>query len=378
MRGVAVDKEAKTIIAQGGCTWEDVDKAAYQDGLVTVGGTVNHTGIGGLTLGGGYGWLSGEYGLVIDNLLSVQMVLADGSIVTASNSENKDLFWAVCGAGQGFGVVAEFTYRAYEQKTTVWAGQMAFIPNDLETLVTTVNNLHAKAIGNSGMAFGIVRPPPAFLPVAVVFLYFNGPATEAEDFYAPLITLKPVMNNCASMPYPKLNSMINFAVEHGGRKSSKGATFTTPIRPTFFQSIFDEYVSFMKQNPDIFCIVLFEHLPSHKVCTVPKDATAFANRGDHQNVLISPKWKDSAQDEKCKAWTTEMAGKFRAEMERGKREGNVKMKMEGSGQYGNYDGDLLPYLGLGCMADKKPRFERKGSNYLRRELSTYTRVEEEV
>lgn len=339
MRGVTVDKQAKTITAQGGCTWEDVDKAGYDHGLVTVGGTVNHTGIGGLTLGGGYGWLSGEYGLVIDNLLSVQMVLADGTIITASNSDNKDLFWAVCGAGQAFGVVFEFTYRAYEQKSTVWAGQMAFIPSNLETLATTVNELYAKAKGNSGMLLGIVRPPPAFLPVAVIFLYFNGPSTEAEEFYAPLIALKPVMNNCASMVYPKLNSMINFAVEHGSRRASKGATFAPPLRPAFFQSIFIDYAKFVKQNPDIFCTLLFEYLPSEKICAVPNDATAFANRGEHQNVLISPKWKDPAQDEKCKAWATELADKFGAEMERGKMEGDVRMEHEGSGQYGNYDGN---------------------------------------
>lgn len=350
MRGVTINKEAKTITAQGGCTWEDVDNVGYEHGLATVGGTVNHTGVGGLTLGGGYGWLSGKYGLVIDNLLSVQMVLADGAVVTASNSENKDLFWAVCGAGQGFGVVFEFTYRAYEQTSTVWAGQMAFIPNDLETLVTTVNDLHAKTKGNSGMLLGFVRPPPAFLPVAVVFLYFNGPASEAEDFYAPLVALKPVMNSCASIAYPKLNSMINFAVKHGGRKSSKGATFATPIRPAFFQSIFDDYTSFMRQNPTIFCTVLFEQLPSEKICTVPHDATAFANRGYHQNALISPKWEDPAQDEKCKAWATELAGKFKEEKERGKREGDIRMEHEGSDEYGNYDGDFysLIWVGLYC------------------------------
>lgn len=353
MRGVTIDKEAKTITAQGGCTWEDVDKASYEHGLVTVGGTVNHTGIGGLTLGGGYGWLSGEYGLVIDNLLSVQMVLADGSIVTASNSENKDLFWAVRGAGQSFGVVVEFTYRAYEQTSSVWAGQIAFIPNDLETLAATVNDLHAKAKGNSGMVLGFVRPPPAFLPVATAFLYFNGPATEAEDFYAPLFALKPVMNSCASMAYPELNSMINFAVGHGDRKTSKGATFTTPIRPAFFQSIFDEYANFIKQNPSIFCTLLFEQLPSEKICAISNDAMAFANRGDHQNALISPKWKDPARDEKCRAWAAELAGKFEEEKERRKWEG-IRMKHEGSGQYGNYDGDFYSLIWV-CVriVDKK-------------------------
>jgi len=95
MRGVSVDPEKKTATVQGGALWEDVDLALAKHGLATVGGTVNHTGVGGLTLGGGYGFLSPKYGLAIDNLLSVELVLADGKIVTASASENPDLFWGM-------------------------------------------------------------------------------------------------------------------------------------------------------------------------------------------------------------------------------------------------------------------------------------------
>ena len=100
MRGVTIDPEAQTITAEGGTIWEDVDSAAAKHGLATVGGTVNHTGVGGLTLGGGYGYLTGKYGLTIDNLLSVEVVLASGEAVTASKDTNADLFWAVRGAGQ--------------------------------------------------------------------------------------------------------------------------------------------------------------------------------------------------------------------------------------------------------------------------------------
>lgn len=100
MRGVTVDAEKKTIRAEGGTLWADVDEEAEKYGLATVGGTVNHTGVGGLTLGGGYGYLSGRYGLTIDNLLSVDIVLASGEQVVASERENADLFWAVRGAGQ--------------------------------------------------------------------------------------------------------------------------------------------------------------------------------------------------------------------------------------------------------------------------------------
>ena len=105
MRKVEIDPLTKTAKVQGGCIWQDVDDAAGDYGLAMVGGTVNHTGVGGLTLGGGYGWLSGRYGLTIDSLLQVQIVLADGSIKTASKDENPDLFWAVRGAGHAFGVV---------------------------------------------------------------------------------------------------------------------------------------------------------------------------------------------------------------------------------------------------------------------------------
>jgi FAD/FMN-containing dehydrogenase len=119
MRGVSVDTEKKTVTAQGGAWWEDVDAAATKYGLACVGGTVSHTGIGGLTLGGGYGFLSGEHGLVVDNLLEVEYVLADGTIVTASEKENQDLFWAARGAGAGFGVATRFTYRAHDQKNMI-------------------------------------------------------------------------------------------------------------------------------------------------------------------------------------------------------------------------------------------------------------------
>ena len=106
--------------------FKDVGETAGDYGLAAVGGTVNHTGVGGLTLGGGLGWLSGQFGLIIDDLLNIVMVLADGSLVKASGKENPDLFWAVQGGARCFGVAVEFTFQAHEQETPVWAGQMVF------------------------------------------------------------------------------------------------------------------------------------------------------------------------------------------------------------------------------------------------------------
>lgn len=344
MRAVSVDPVSNTIRAQGGCHWVDVDLAAYEHGLATVGGTVNHTGIGGLTLGGGYGWLSGEHGLVIDNLLAVQMVLADASIVTASESENPDLFWAVRGAGQSFGVAVEFTYRAHPQSSTVWAGILGFLPDNLEALVAAANQFIASSDGNSGIVLGFACLPPAFQPVALAAVYFNGPASAAEKFFAPLLALNPIVNTTASMPYPQLNSMLNLVSAHGGRKIIKGATFVTPLRPAFFQSVFDDYVGFLKQISNVSVTLLFEFLPTGKICAVPHGATAFANRGHYQNAVVNPKWTDPAHDEVCAVWAKEMALKFDVEMERGKREGDVKVEVEGVGQYGNHDGRVSSLL----------------------------------
>lgn len=104
INSVVVDTTKQTVTFGGGCRWSEVDEACAAKGLGTVGGTVNHTGVGGFILGGGFGWLTPKYGLTIDNLLSTEVVLADGRIVTASEKENEDLFWALRGAGQNFGV----------------------------------------------------------------------------------------------------------------------------------------------------------------------------------------------------------------------------------------------------------------------------------
>ena len=112
----------------GGAIWETVDRATIAHGLGTPGGTVNDTGVGGLTLGGGFGWLSGQHGLVIDNLVQATVVIADGSVVTASPTSHSDLFWAIRGGGSNFGIVTELVLKTYPQRKTVFAGFIIFPP----------------------------------------------------------------------------------------------------------------------------------------------------------------------------------------------------------------------------------------------------------
>jgi FAD/FMN-containing dehydrogenase len=134
MRGVQVDVDRRVLHAQGGCTWVDVDMAALQHGLATPGGRVTHTGIGGLTLGGGQGWLSPKYGLVCDNLLSAEVVTADGTVVLAGPGGDEELLWALRGGGGNFGVVTRVDYRVHDMGPVLLAGILVH-PTELITEV---------------------------------------------------------------------------------------------------------------------------------------------------------------------------------------------------------------------------------------------------
>jgi hypothetical protein len=340
MRTVEVDPEQKTITAQGGALWADVDSAAAEHGLATVGGTVNHTGVGGLTLGGGYGWLTTAYGLTIDNLLEAELVLADGSIVTTSHTENEDLFWAVRGAGACFGVATKFVYRAYEQKNQIWAGLLFFPPPLLEKVFEFADQQVEITTGKHAMAVAFGAPPPAHQPIILVVVMYNGSESEGREFFAPLFKLSPLMDTTAMMPYPSLNGMINAMVPHGDRKNQKGSAFLYPLDPAFAQSVLDDYVAFTKRVPDAQrTVIIFEYLSPHQLMKVGPTDTAFANRGNYCNVLIGATWSNKENDMVAREWPREMASKFQRELERKKSEKGVdKSTMDAVAEYTNYDG----------------------------------------
>lgn len=125
-------------------------------------GTVNHTGVGGLTLGGGFGWLSGKYGLTIDNLLSAELVLADGKVLRVSKHDNPDLFWAIRGCGSSFGICTEFIFQAFSEPNPVWGGLMAFSPEKMEQVVNFGNKFHDIATDQASFILGCAVSIPVF------------------------------------------------------------------------------------------------------------------------------------------------------------------------------------------------------------------------
>ena len=341
MRKVEIDPSTKIVRVQGGCVWQDVDETAAEHGLAMVGGTVNHTGVGGLTLGGGYGWLSGRYGLTIDSLLEVQIVLSDGSIQRASKSENPDLFWAVRGAGHSFGVVSEFVFQTYDQKSEIWAGQLVWPASiKLDAVLDFANSLLTKSDPDSAMIVGVTMPPFMTELAVVATVFHNGPYEAAERVFKPLLDSEPLRNTTQQRPYGEMNGMMNHAVGYGGRKLSKGACFVPPLSAEFVRSlIVDMQTVHRTVAGSQKSILLFEFFNSEGWNKVPNDATAFANRGRHQNVMIGPFWDNAEDDQTVRLWARQVAKKTRMELERRKREAGSPAWMEKIGEYGNYDGE---------------------------------------
>ncbi len=258
MKYTRVDPVARTVVAGGGCTWGDVDHATHVFGLAAPGGVISTTGVGGLTLGGGMGHLTRKYGLSIDNLLSVDMVLADGSFITADAKQNQDLFWAVRGGGGNFGVVTAFTFRLHPIDT-VYAGPILYELNEAPEVIKWYQKLIKNAPDdlNGFFVFLIVPPGPPFPEnlhwkkmCGVVWTY-TGPLDKSDSVFKPIRDFKkPALDMAGPLPHPVLQSMFDglyptglqwywrsdFVNEFSEEAISKHLSFAETI-PTFQSSV---------------------------------------------------------------------------------------------------------------------------------------------
>jgi FAD/FMN-containing dehydrogenase len=217
MRYVRVDPKRKTVIAGGGALWGDVDHATHPFGLAVPSGIISTTGVGGLTLGGGIGHLTRQCGLTIDNLLAVEMVLANGKVVTASAKENSDLYWAVRGGGGNFGVVTSFLFKGHDIHTD-YAGPMLWHMEESVDVLKWYRSFITKAPRdiNGFFAFLVVPPGPPFPEhlhnkkmCGVVWCY-TGPLKKAEKVFKPIRAFrKPALDMVGPIPHPMLQSMFD-------------------------------------------------------------------------------------------------------------------------------------------------------------------------
>lgn len=339
LRKVSVDPKAKIVVAEGGALWADVDKAAAEHELAVVGGTVNTTGVGGLTLGGGYGYLVGEHGLVIDNLLEVQMVLADGNIVIASRHREPKLFWAVRGAGASFGVILSFTFRAHEMNRPVWGGTLAIDIGEIDKVVEFANRFLEKSDPKSALIWGFkALSANTFCIIAAVF--YNGPEPLATDLFSGLIGLKLHENFTGNRLYWTMNTLLNEDLKAGPRRSMKGSAFISPLDLKFAKTCLEDLRNLIQKIPDAsMSIMVFEFLPFWKLFSFSQDCTAFANRGAYGNLLWIMGWTQADHDKEIRQWTQDMSSKSRQEFEKSRMTARIGgVVADGVGEYFNYDG----------------------------------------
>ncbi len=217
MKGIRVDPVARTVRVEGGCTFGEVDHATHAFGLATPSGFISSTGVGGLTLGGGIGYLSRTFGLTIDNLLSVDMVLADGSFVTASTEEHADLFWAVRGGGGNFGVVTSFLYQLHPI-STVYGGPLLWPLEQAAEVMKFWRDfiLQAPEEINGWFAFLTVPPAPPFpeqyhlQKMCAIVWCSSAPPEQAEKLFQPIrASIPPVVDFAGPIPWPVLQRLFD-------------------------------------------------------------------------------------------------------------------------------------------------------------------------
>jgi FAD/FMN-containing dehydrogenase len=304
MRQVAVDADARTARAQGGSTWGGFNDATHAHGLATTGGIISTTGVGGLTLGGGIGYLSRGMGFSCDNLISAEVVTADGRTLRASESENDDLFWAIRGGGGNFGVVTEFEFRL-GPVSEIYGGPMLYELEDAATVLRFYRDFIKDAPEEfGGFPAWQIAPPLPFIPEdrhGEPFLVFvacwAGAIDEGEKALEPLHEVAPVVaEHVGPMPYPALNSAFDALVPPGLQHYWK-ANFVSELSD-------DAIEAHLEHGPKVPAVNSTVHIyPINGAChRVAPDATAFAYRDANFATVIAGMWPDPADNDANTKW----------------------------------------------------------------------------
>ena len=300
MKGIEVDAGRRTARAEGGVLWRELDDRTQLHGLATTGGTVSNTGIAGLTLGGGMGWLAGRYGLSIDNLLSAEVVTADGRRRTASADENPDLFWALRGGGGNFGVVTAFEYRLHPVDQVL--GGMLVYPLDQAAEVLRFYRDFCPTLPDEAEAYAGLLTTPDGHPVAALLLGYNGPIGDGERVLAPARRFgTPLADMIGPMPYCARQTMIDAPnAQHGLHRYWRSA-FTERISDGLIEAVVAAAANFT--SPLSALLFFYMHGASVRV---PAGATAFAARRAQWDFDAIGQWIDGAESAAHIGWIRQL------------------------------------------------------------------------
>src|SRR5262245_4789396 len=318
MRAVRVDPADRRAWVQGGALWGDVDRETQAHGLATTGGIVSHTGVAGLTLGGGVGWLMRKHGLTVDNLLAVDIVTAEGKLLRASEDEHSDLFWALRGGGGNFGVVTAFEFRLHSVGPTVLAGPVLWDATDAVEVLRFYRDFVRDAPGELGtvVRFGAAPPLPDipadlhWRPVVMVGTCNAGPIEDGGRVLRPLRAARtPLLDLIGRTPYVGFQSALDSTVVHGWNYYWK-STHLPELRDDLIDVIAEH--AFSCSSPRSY-VAMF-HLQG-AVSRVADGATAFGNRQATRAITLDGVWRPGEDyGDRDTAWSRgffDALGRFR-------------------------------------------------------------------
>ncbi len=309
MKAVEVDAAAGTVRVQPGATLGDLDAATQMHGLAVPTGINSTTGIAGLTLGGGFGWISRKYGMTIDNLLSADVVTANGELVRASADENADLFWGLRGGGGNFGVVTSFEFQAHPVGPEVLSGLIVHPYADARDVLTAYRDLMADAPDEVTVWVVLRKAPPLpFLPeevhgteVVVLAAMYAGDMADGEEALAPLRAIgNPIADVIGPHPFAGWQQAFDPLLTPGERNYWKTHDFAE-----LSDGLIDTVIDYMGRLPDPQSEIFFGQLGGAQ-SRVPDDATAYQGRKSAYVMNVHGRWSDPAKDDSSIAWCRDL------------------------------------------------------------------------
>jgi hypothetical protein len=308
MKALQVDPETRRVQAEPGLTLGEFDRATQAFGLATTLGVVSTTGIAGLTLGGGLGWLNGRYGLACDNLTSADVATADGRLLRASAQENEDLFWSIRGGGGNFGVVTSFEYQLHPVEL-VLAGGLSY-PLDMAPRVLRFYDDFAKTAPDELSTAASLGLSPDGEPMVSIAVCYCGPLDDGEQVLRPLRTFQsPVSDGIQPMPYRALQSARDEGFPFGRRHYWKSGWLRHVT-----DGALETLMRFLPQMPSPASSVGLQQL--HGVASrVAPSATAFPHRAEQYDFLILSQWSEAADSDRNARWTRALFEAMRPHLE---------------------------------------------------------------
>jgi len=296
MKGISIDPAARTARVEPGARWGELDAETQRHALAVTGGSVADTGVAGLTLGGGFGWLGGRYGLTCDNLLSAEVVTADGALLRASETENADLFWGLRGGGGNFGVVSAFEFQLHPVGPTVIAGMVVHPLERAKEVVAFYRGFVDSAPDEVNTQCAILTTPDGMKVIALAACHCG----SEEDGARALAPLKefgpPLVDQIAPMPYTQFQQALEPMFPRGRRYYWK-----SHMVPAIPDEMIERAVEHYSVVPSPFTALLFQEL-GNAANRVPADTTSFPHRKARWDAVTLGGWDDPAQDAENIAW----------------------------------------------------------------------------